>query len=411
MISHGPVKNAPLALFVGKHFIVGGVETLMSRLSRHLASSGWRVAILTTEANPASRRLVPEGVTLYELKEGFQRLFNHGDAVRTVRSLGLNEVQFVFTGDPVGSWAATILSSALPEHPKVLCGVYQQEEYFYPPQREFFRSTFGIQLRARNFDRTLADSSKLFTCERVREVHAENFGRSLDDSPILILPVDSSMFAGCQRRPDRFRIISVGRVTAWKTYNHYMIPVVRRLVDKGYPVHWDVYGDGEILEELERQIEAQNLSGHISLKRTLDYSRMSNVMENAGVFVGMGTSMLEAAFCRVPCVPAVARETEPLTYGCIWDFPLGCVGEQLAHRPTTTVESLIERVLQMSESEYSEEMTRTWESVQPYELQNVCSRFVTLIEKAKPATLSRATALAYRLHSQYLNWRVMKSTP
>lgn len=400
-----PSNSSPLALFVSENFIVGGVETLMARLGRFLVTQGWRVAIVTMRALPASRRLIPDGVTLHELKDDFDDLFSHRSACAKVRALGLDDVALIFTGDPIGSWVATLLSSALPEQPKVLCGVYQQEEYFYPPQRAFYRSSYGVYLRARNFDKSLSDASKVFPCDRVREIHGLDFKRSLDSSPILMIPVDGKMFAECNRRPNRFKIVSVGRITAWKTYNLYMVPVVRRLVDKGYPVQWDVYGDGDARAEMEKLVVEHGLSEHIHLKGTLEYCRMSAVMEDAGVFVGMGTSMLEAAFCGVPCVAAIARTNEPLTYGNLYDLPLACVGEQLEHPPGVPVEAAIERVFRLSDADYAAEMAKTRTYVEPYELQKVCNDFLRIAQNAQPAALSRVAAFIYRLHSRYLKWR------
>ena len=395
--------DSPQTVFVIHRFIVGGVETLISRLGAYLLSKGMRVAIVVGSIAEDASHLVPPGVDLHIIDT--DSLLNRHTAVPAIRSLGITRIDLLFTGDPWSCWMATVLSTSLPERPKHIAGVYQPDEYIYPSNRAFFRSSYGEYLRSRNFDRNVPDCSKTFMSDWIRTLHARSFKRDLDSTSVMILPVQSAMFANCVRNPERHRIVSVGRITKWKTYHQYMPLIVQSLSIKGYPVHWDIYGEGEFKEQMVESIRVLGIESLVTLHGTLEYERYSSAMSKAGVFVGMGTAMVEAAFCRVPCVSATARCGDPLTYGNLYDLPVGIVGEHLDEPPGQSVEKLIERIFQLSAHQYDEEMQRTWEYAQMYDIRNVCSYFDALIDNASPSTMPGWQEAAYRLHRNYLGWR------
>ena len=88
-----------------------------------------------------------------------------------------------------------------------------------------------------------------------------------------------------------------------KEYNLYMVDIVHRLRAKGLAVEWSVYGEGSLRSSIEARIAELNLENTIVLKGALPYERFGEAMQSAYVFVGMGTSIIEAGLCQVPGVP------------------------------------------------------------------------------------------------------------
>jgi glycosyltransferase involved in cell wall biosynthesis len=213
------------------------------------------------------------------------------------------------------------------------------------------------------------------------------------------------MFKNCRRQPRRGKIVSVGRLVHWKTYNLYMIPIVRRLADKGFPVHWDVYGDGEARGDMEKLIQKHGLETQITLHGTLDYQHLGEALEDAWVFVGSGTAIIEAGFCRVPSIMGIGDDKTSKCYGYLYDVPLGCLSESLDEPPDIDVAQLIENLFLLEDTEYHQEMEKTWQYVQPFEQGQVYKEFLQSLEMAAPARLSRLKIAAYNATTAYRRWR------
>ncbi len=386
-------------LFIDEQLNVGGIAVLISRVSRLLLRDGWKVTLLVRVAVPEAKAMLPEGLELHELGGRFKRMYFHGYAVRLACNFGFDRADLVYATGVVASWLGTILSTFLPKHPRLLCAAYTQREYCYPRSRSF--AHYGDFLRCENVDRNVPDAAKLFQSEVVRDNHSRSFGRDLRDSCIAVVPVEPWRSDQTTRIPDRHRIVSVGRLCDWKTYNLYMIDVIAGLRARGHPVRWDVYGTGELEPEMRSRIRSLGLESAIQLHGHLHLAETPEVMASAGAFVGMGTAIIDAAFCGVPGVVAVAHSKTEETYGYLYDLPFGTFGEVLEGRATRTTTELLERLLLLSEAEYQAEMGKTRRYVQPFALEEVYQHLLRCFEKAQPCKASYWRFAAYNLHGLY----------
>lgn len=249
-----------------------------------------------------------------------------------------------------------------------------------------------------NIRRNLRDESILcMTQEQISEFRT-HYGRHRN--PVFWpIPVGDLSKHGPPRNPEWGRIVSIGRLAPMKEYNIYMIDVVARLRQKGYPVTWTVFGEGEFAEFMKARIKALGLAEAIELKGWLEYSQFSAAMQQAFVFVGMGTSIIEAALCGVPGVVALAHDKSGVTYGPLYRFSFGNCGELMDEPPGTTVESEIERVLNFNEHEYKREVQKTFEYVKAYSLDSSMDRFLKLVANASAPKLSYSLFYWYYFHS------------
>lgn len=386
-------------LFIDEHLIMGGIATLIARVSRLLLTDGWQVTLLARKVDVAVKQMLPEKLVIQEISARFKWMYFPEYAVACSKQFGLDSVDVIFGTGVVASWLGSLLSAFLPKHPKILCGVYTPWEFCYPRSGRF--ADYGTRMRCENFDRNISDSSKLFMSDVVCGCHAKSFGRSLTDSPICVLPIDTNQFISIPRHPDRFKIVSIGRLCPFKSYNLYMIDVVRQLRDKGHPVRWEVHGTGELEPEMSRRIKEAGLEDCIRLHGHLDYQNLGEVLSDAGAFVGMGTALIEAGFCRVPSVVALENSKTEMTYGYLYHLPLGACGEQFDATPALTTTELLERLLLMSEAEYTTEMERTCQYVQPFDQERVYQQLLRCFKNAKPCKSSYLRFAAYNLHGLY----------
>jgi hypothetical protein len=147
------------------------------------------------------------------------------------------------------------------------------------------------------------------------------------------------------------KIISVGRLVEFKTYNLYMISVINALKEKGLSVQFDIYGDGPLKSQIQEKIYNLNLYDLIRLKGTLDYSKFDQVVSQYDLFIGSGTAIIQAASLGVPSIVAVENVTQPITYGyssAVHQYEYNLNGLNL---PFFSVEKMIADYYVMNESD------------------------------------------------------------
>ena len=100
------------------------------------------------------------------------------------------------------------------------------------------------------------------------------------------------------------------------------------------------------------------------------------------------TFSLEAAFCDVPCIMPFAYDTSGETYGSLYNFPFGNLGMRTAEKPDTTIETEIERILNLSENDYEEEVRKNREYAEAYSMDSSMERFLKIAENAEASKIS-----------------------
>jgi hypothetical protein len=101
--------------------------------------------------------------------------------------------------------------------------------------------------------------------------------------------------------------------------------------------------------------------------------------------VQAASALLEAGFCGVPCVPAIADDTKALTYGRLYDLPYYTCGEVLTDDyETIPVATAIRRIFDMTDAEYQAESDLTYQYVQPYSMDSIMQKFLEHVKQAPP---------------------------
>jgi hypothetical protein len=122
-------------------------------------------------------------------------------------------------------------------------------------------------------------------------------------------------------------------------------------------------------------------------------------MQHAYLFVGMGTSIIEAAMCGVPGVMSFACDTSGTTYGSLYQFPFGNLGLRIDDTPGTTVEAEIERIIKLQKHEYEEEIKRNREYAQAYSMDLSMDKFLRIVAEASVPKISYTLFYYYYIHN------------
>ncbi len=359
--------------------ILGGIETLIVRMSQWLVGNGHKVTVLT-ETKASWTNLLPKEARHVALEDRFGELHYYYHAKRLWKELNIPKPDVLKSFDVGSSWVACQLAAVMGNNCKVIAGVYNPLlfKWYYSPKNLSWWDANRLYLQ--NYLNHIPASARLFCgfdqIEELEEVHHKK-------GVLWPIPIDATQFTPATRRPQWGKIVSIGRLAPMKEYNFYMIDVVKELRGRGLNVTWSVYGAGDYEAAMREKIRANGLEHCIFMRGTVPYARFREVLEDGYIFVGMGTSILEAALFRVPNVNAIAYDQEGLTGGPVYNFPPGSIGPGNT-RPQLKVSDEIERILRLNPVDYLAEEERVGKSVEVHEMENSMKYFLRLVREAEP---------------------------
>lgn len=382
--------------------VLGGIETLLARMSRWLIENGHQVTLLAEQPGKWTE-LLPRGVRCIILNKQFPKLYYYFHARRLWNSLGIERPDVIKSFDMGSSWIACQLAGIMRNNCKVVAGIYNPLifRWYWSPDSAMPWSVKGLYLR--NYLKCVPASARIFCgvdqVEELGEVHRQK-------GILWPIPIDTTQFLPASRKPKWGKIVSIGRLSPMKDYNFYMFDVITALRKKGYDVTWSVYGTGEYESLMREHIERRGLQPVVSMEGAVPYNRLWKVLEDAYVFVGMGTAILEAALFKVPNVNALAYDRAGMTHGPVHRFPQGSIGPSVASPPKLKVMDEIERILRLSPAEYQAEAELEYAHMQDHLLDNSMNHFLKLVGEAEPIRTPKMLYLTN--YPLWLLRRVMK---
>jgi glycosyltransferase involved in cell wall biosynthesis len=360
---------------------LGGIETLIVRLSRRLHSLGHRVTILLQQRSDASNE---DPALLAEVSKYATVRFVRGwfrAAPGSLSGLDFGDVDFVYACESNSLLLATIIQRRCAPAARLVAGVYHPREY-------------ACSLKVKRYQMRLVESvfrsmplqNRFFMNEGAQWEHSEALRKDCSASPLIPIAVDTERFASTNRRPNPYLIVSVGRITDFKTYNFTMLEAIRTLRSRGLPVVYHVYGDGELFPVLKQRVCDLGLEDCVILHGAIAYERFGAVMEEAGAFVGMGTALIEAAACGVPALVAVDSAQEPVTYGFLHEVKGYNFGEYTEGQRQYQLCDKIEELSSLSQEEYLQVCERSRLRAADFSIEGVTDRLLECLEASVPFT-------------------------
>jgi hypothetical protein len=200
--------------------------------------------------------------------------------------------------------------------------------------------------------RLLPKGSVYFMNDACKSSTRNKWGYVFDNFPIhnLYLEQEQNYNIWKPRKSSTLRVVSVGRLVSFKSYNYTIARTVNGLRERGISIVWDIYGDGPDKTRLEDEVVASGLDYSIHFKGNLSYDQLAHTIGEYDVFVGMGTAALEAAQVGMPTVLAIASSGD-LTYGFLFEAPSDSVGEKVEGVETTPIIDVLDRYSKLSDCE------------------------------------------------------------
>ena len=148
------------------------------------------------------------------------------------------------------------------------------------------------------------------------EGHRKRFGYRLERSVVVPLPMVLPPIGNRRTPSDECHILTVARLVDMKGYVEGLIHDLAEITLKqGLPCRLIVVGDGPLRSRFEQVAERCGVASRIRFVGSVPYAELLEYYTQADIFVGMGTTVLEAASVGVPVIVATASTTQFITPG------------------------------------------------------------------------------------------------
>jgi glycosyltransferase involved in cell wall biosynthesis len=367
---------------------VGGVETLMLRIAKN---SGDNIALLSTGKfieHDLLSALETARIPVFNLHRSIPYNLLFGTKIETIYKI-INKFQndsleVIYTFCTLDLLLALALQSQYFPNAKVLQGIYHPKECSWQPNKFNFLSFFF-----KFVFKKMPYQNLIFMNEECRDSHLI-INKSIKDSQIIPLPVDTHLFSTIIRKPTIGKIISVGRITNFKTYNFTLLPIIKELITKGYKCEYHIYGHGEQEQLLIDKINELGLKSNVFFHGKTAYSKYQEILQDAFIFIGMGTAIVEASSAGVPSLLAIAGNNNAETYGWFCDIDNYSVGEPCQGLQTYQYLEKITSVL-LDQTLYNKLEVKSKITAQKFELTTNLRLFNKAFLNAKVAKFKRFT--------------------
>lgn len=337
-------------IFIANNLVMNGGSTFLLRASKELDSQGvpCAVLILRKQYSIAIKEKLEQYATVLFLPDfiGFYKwiFIGHLSVFSPINRKKLNEAlrpykqNFHIMG-AFGLIFANRLFDSLIDR-KISIGIYHQNEFLYKSANLFFPKFIQTLFKKESANKII------FFNKKTKENYAQFFSKNYEDS--IISPIGIELKESDRKinlKEVSFKIVSIGNLNSFKTYNLHMISVVAVLIKKYPNIKYYIYGDGEQHSILEAAIKAADLQKSVYLKGSINYKDFNSVLDDACLFVGSGTALLEAATLKIPALIGVESIQEPKTYGFLCDIEGYDYNEYDEQRNFFSIVSIIDNLL------------------------------------------------------------------
>jgi glycosyltransferase involved in cell wall biosynthesis len=234
---------------------------------------------------------------------------------------------------------------------RITAGVYHQNEFLFKARSSFFITTFR-----RCFD-SLSQKQIIFFSQATIANYSKFYERDFSLSvlaPIgIVLPTNANKF---RRNAIPTRLVSIGNLVNFKTYNRHIIEVVARLADKYPALQYEIYGVGPEENSLRNLTHQLHLEDRVQFMGQVAYSEFAMKLNSATLFIGSGTALLEAAAMGVPAIVGIESMQKPETYGFLSSIKGFSYNEYIPGIPVVQMCELIDNFL--SDADYAENVSK-----------------------------------------------------
>jgi 1,2-diacylglycerol 3-alpha-glucosyltransferase len=221
----------------------------------------------------------------------------------------------------------------------ISAGIYHQNEFLY-------KSNFFYFPRAsQKLFNSIPSENIIFFNDSSRKNYEHFFGTDYNKS--IIVPIGIELDDYKERTPitDIYRIVSIGNLVEFKTYNEHIINLIPTLLPQYPNLRYDIYGNGPNETKLNNLVAELNLKDNVNFNGSIPYDQFQSTVSGAGLFVGSGTALIEAAAMGIPALVGIESIETAETYGFLSDIKGLSYNEDVSYIKKTSIIDNIKELL------------------------------------------------------------------
>lgn len=311
--------NTQKVLLYYRKVNTGGSETLLLRYGHALVKKGVQVTLLCNSAEPVMKYQFENCRIDVKVDTADSDKFL-AENIRVLGSkdlilcLGIdNFLRCEYIKKRIGSSARNILYVV---HPFSLFAANNKKKYINVVKKTLMRIMYSKPIK-----RYLQNGNIVFMDEQCFEYNNKfyKYSKGNIDQYILRLPIDTTVITNewlenkAKRRKEAVELLTVARASfPFKGYMKGLIELYSSLKDS-YQINLTIVSDRDDFETLEKWVNRENSSSikKIRLIHGLKYDDLVELYRKCHIYIGMGTTILEAADKGAISIPISAY-----TYEC-----------------------------------------------------------------------------------------------
>lgn len=340
-------------LFINSGFELGGIETFISRAAKKLNGKiKFKLLLMSDSVNAdlvARFRMYGE---VFFLKDYIKFNFIKYAIIRTLLPLNkeklkilLDDVDIIHASCSFSLMLMKRLNYIDDGRSTECVGVYHSREFLWRGRNSIMRS-----MQVKYFNEMPACNVIFmndFTCQLYSKLWGKKYSKTLP------IGIDTDIYKKCEPDFSSKRIVSIGRLVDFKTYNALMISTLASLGNtSNIKYSFEIYGDGPERENLEKL--GCELKVNVKFYGGVSYDELPNILNGAFLFVGCGTAIVEAAAAGVPSIIGIESEKECVSHGFLVDTKGLSFQEKGLKLPLHSYKSLLDKISSMDVLEYTD---------------------------------------------------------
>ena len=328
------------------------------------------------------------------------------DDVNAKKNLPFLDIIFPFADGDLLYWCINYLKHELFKNAKMVMGVYHPRAFFCST---YIGSTPDTRLHKLIFE-NFPSENILFMNEVVKRDHEIYFKNKFEKSLLVPLPVKLNNKLRDLSKIDRRKIVTICRLESIKRYVLPMIDVIEDLHNEGHKFEFYIFGYGQLEKYIENYIAKKNAGKYVFMMGKLKYDQIYQVLEDAFMFVGMGTTIIEASSIGVPSLQAIDSEKRPVSYGLFNNLSGYCIGEKKPDLPFIDMRNSILELFRKNQFEYEEICTSHIDRANTFHIDKVVKQYYEFFKNASPNLNFRITKFKlffYKIFRQIFKLKII----
>jgi len=354
---------------------IGGVETYIVRLSKALQELNIEpvVLILTRKNEPSLLATLEKHASVIWIDEvqqfrGYTSWLNAFIPLKTALPEVLSgHFDYVHVVDSL-----TLHFLALNRHrlsfDRVSIGLYHEQEFQWWRERNVRFRSEQIALARLNM------TSIFFPNEINREDFARQEGVSPDELPLLPLGIEIPE-GDILANKKSLKLISIGRLVDFKTYNKLVITILPELRKFGN-FTYEIYGTGPMQEALRAHAVACGVQDHVIFHGNIAPELLPQAFQDAFCFIGSGTTIITAASYGVPSIVGMESNLD-LTSGGLFCNVIGySYNEAESHKEKKPMLETLIDLHEQDDREYAATCRKHVNKASQFNIKNTAVKFI-----------------------------------